>query len=119
MKLIIDIEPRYCKDMQSNIKELYYEAINRITEAVRNGVPYEGQSSDYDKGFNDGYAEALKNLPEYRELSKKFERPQGRWIVKSNGITNHYACDKCGSPGDIQDKFCRECGVAMRGDHKK
>ena len=41
MKLIIDIEPRYCKDMQSDIKGLYYEAINRITEAVRNGQPYE------------------------------------------------------------------------------
>jgi hypothetical protein len=41
MKLIIDIEPRYCKDMQSDVKGLYYEAINRITEAVRNGIPYE------------------------------------------------------------------------------
>lgn len=41
MKLVIDIEPRYCEDMQSDVKELYYEAINRITEAVRNGIPYE------------------------------------------------------------------------------
>ena len=41
MKLIIDIEPRYCKYMYSDVKELYYEAINRITEAVRNGKPYE------------------------------------------------------------------------------
>ena len=41
MKLIIDIEPRYCKDMRSDIKGLYYDAINRIIEAVSNGVPYE------------------------------------------------------------------------------
>ena len=41
MKLIIDIEPRYCKDMRSEIKELYYEAINHIIEAVSNGIPYE------------------------------------------------------------------------------
>jgi hypothetical protein len=47
MKLIIDIEPRYCKDMQSDVKELYYEAINRITEAVRNGKPYEETQGDF------------------------------------------------------------------------
>ena len=41
MKLIIDIDPRYCKDMRSEVKELYYEAINRIIEAVSNGKPYE------------------------------------------------------------------------------
>ena len=46
----------------------------------------------------------------------KDDRPQGKWIVKSNGNTNYYACDKCGSAGDIQDKFCRECGAAMRGE---
>ena len=43
------------------------------------------------------------------------DRPQGEWIVKSNGTTNYCACDKCGSAGDIQDKFCRECGADMRG----
>ena len=41
MKLIIDIEPRYCKNMRSDVRELYYEAINRIIEAVSNGKPYE------------------------------------------------------------------------------
>lgn len=41
MKLIIDIDPRYCKDMHSEVKALYYEAITRITEAVSNGSPYE------------------------------------------------------------------------------
>ena len=44
------------------------------------------------------------------------ERPQGKWVVNSNGTTNFYACDKCGSAGDIQDKFCRECEAAMRGE---
>ena len=83
MKLIIDIEPRYCKYMYSDVKELYYEAINRITEAVRNGQPYEEKSHDYDKGFNAGYAEAIKNLPEYRELAAKFEQHQ----EKSSGDT--------------------------------
>lgn len=44
------------------------------------------------------------------------DRPQGEWVVKSNGTTNYYACNKCGNAGDIQDKFCRECGADMRGD---
>lgn len=46
----------------------------------------------------------------------KDEKPQGKWIVKSNGTTNYYACNKCGNAGDIQDKFCRECEVKMRND---
>ena len=41
MKLLIDVESRYCKDLQSDVKELYYGALNRITEAVRNGIPYD------------------------------------------------------------------------------
>lgn len=41
MKLIIDIEPRYCKNMHSDVKGLYYEAIDRIIEAVSNGIPYD------------------------------------------------------------------------------
>jgi len=41
MKIVIDIEPRYCENMQSDIKPLYYEAISRIKEAIRNGIPYE------------------------------------------------------------------------------
>ena len=49
----------------------------------------------------------------------KDERPQGEWLVKSNGTTNYYACDKCGSAGDIQDKFCRECGADMRKGGKE
>ena len=44
------------------------------------------------------------------------ERPKGEWIIKSNGTTNHYACNKCGNAGDIQDKFCRGCGTRMKGD---
>ena len=40
MKLVIDIEPRYCEDMDSGIKSLYYEAISRIKDAVRTGKPY-------------------------------------------------------------------------------
>ena len=55
MKLIIDIEPRYYKNMRSEVKELYYEAINRITEAVSSGIPYDerpqGEWIDYDNTF--------------------------------------------------------------------
>ena len=40
-------------------------------------------------------------------------RPQGEWIIKSNGTTNYYACNKCGNAGDIQDKFCRNCGAMV------
>lgn len=50
----------------------------------------------------------------YKAGKRDFKPQQGEWIVKSNGTTNYYACDKCGSAGDIQDKFCRECGADMR-----
>jgi len=49
-----------------------------------------------------------------RGSHEAYIRPQGEWVVKSNGTTNYYACNKCGSAGDIQDKFCRECGAGMR-----
>lgn len=51
----------------------------------------------------------------YKAGKKDFAPKQGEWIVKSNGTTNYYACNKCGNAGDIQDKFCRECGADMRG----
>ena len=41
-------------------------------------------------------------------------RPIGEWIIKSNGTTNYYACNKCGSAGDFQDNFCRVCGNMMK-----
>lgn len=42
------------------------------------------------------------------------KRPQGEWIVKSSGTTHYFMCSKCGSAGDIQDKYCRECGLKMK-----
>lgn len=65
----------------------------------------------------------LKSIPEVSLEEQKIKRdkgdienPRGEWIVKSNGTTNYYACDKCGSAGDIQDKFCRECGAKMKNN---
>ena len=75
-------------------------------------------------GFYDKLIELIDNAPTVKpycyfcgqkEHGQTVERPQGEWIVKSNGTTHYYACDKCGSAGDIQDKFCRECGADMRG----
>ena len=89
MKLIIDIEPRYCKYMDSDVKELYYEAINRITEAVRNGIPYEEKQGEWitiigyanvraficDKcnGFNDLPTNYCPNCGASLKLGKKIE----------------------------------------------
>lgn len=50
-----------------------------------------------------------------REAPTIEERPQGEWIIKSNGTTNYHACSECGHAGDFQDKFCRDCGADMRG----
>jgi len=47
------------------------------------------------------------------------KRPQGEWIVKSSGTTHYFMCSKCGSAGDIQDKYCRECGLKMKGGDEK
>lgn len=47
------------------------------------------------------------------ELIKGDDKLRGIWIIKSNGLTNHYACNQCDNPGDIQDKFCRYCGAEM------
>lgn len=46
-------------------------------------------------------------------------RSQGEWIIKSNGTTNYFVCNKCGSAGDIQDKYCRECGLKMKGGNEE
>lgn len=57
-------------------------------------------------------------VPDMLQGWKYEERPRGEWIVVSNDIINHHVdciCSKCGHAGDFQDKFCRECGVDMRG----
>lgn len=46
-------------------------------------------------------------------------RSQGEWMIKSNGTTNYFVCNKCGSAGDIQDKYCRECGLKMKGGNEE
>lgn len=95
MKLIIDIEPRYCKDMDSDVKGLYYEAINRITEAVRNGIPYEERP--------------------HGKWIKIFENP----------FTNGYVCSVCGHKIQVTEQFlpkvteCEVCGANMTGSTDK
>ena len=81
----------------------------KLIEIINNAPTVETYSEEdmcdtTSNGFDIGYDFA----------KAKYERPQGKWIVKSNGTTHYYACDKCGSAGDIQDKFCRECGADMR-----
>lgn len=92
MKLIIDIEPRYCKDMDSDIKELYYEAINHITEAVRNGIPYDDRPQ----------GEWIKDT-------------QGDTICSNCGFECLYSED-----GFLYSlgRYCHHCGAKMNGDAK-
>ncbi len=100
MKLIIDIEPRYCKDMESDVKELYYEAINRITEAVRNGKPYDNY--EYIEG--------------YKQTNLKTVRPPQYWLWDDTG---HFYCPRCKKYPDYQIRlmnFCPNCGCDLRGE---
>lgn len=68
---------------------------------------------EYDEGFNAGYAEAIKNIPEYRELANKLQRPHGKW--KFDGWSIY--CSECGYRPKIGgSNFCSECGADMRGE---
>ena len=87
MKLIVDIEPRYYKNMRSEVKELYYEAINRITEAVSNGTPYEDRPRG--KWIIDGHH------------------------IRCNRC-NEYICNTDREGNKIPDNFCPNCGADMR-----
>ena len=62
----------------------------------------------YQEAYQTGYEEG------------KNERPQGKWIVKSSGTTNYYACNKCnktfgfdGLEPNIEFYFCPNCGAEM------
>lgn len=94
MKLIIDIEPRYYTNMHSEIKELYYGAINRITEAVSNGIPYE-------------------------ERPQGKWAKTGQSFVNPNKFRN-FCCSNCLWELDehirIEPNFCPNCGADMRGE---
>ena len=100
------------------------DALKEVITANHYLLSSRNNSIDYGM-FTTGIIQAIDNAPTveypfYQEAYQtgyeegKNERPQGKWIVKSNGTTHYYACDKCGSAGDIQDKFCRECGADMR-----
>lgn len=49
------------------------------------------------------------------------ERMKAKWIV--GGIeedstyigSRWYECERCHTPGDLRDKFCRGCGAMMEG----
>ena len=90
------------RDIKDHIGELLLvysgeELANAILNAIDNALTV---PNEYMRG--------------YEAAEREYKRPQGKWIVKSNGTTNYYACNKCENAGDIQDKFCRECGADMR-----
>ena len=131
MKLIIDIEPRYCKDMRSDVKGLYYEAINRIIEAVSNGIPYdekpqgdlisrEALKKAYFNAINEtsigevSIIDLIDKVPTvlhdnysmgYQDGIRKAlsERPQGEWEDYDNTF---YKCPDCGY---LLEKCCPQC----------
>lgn len=89
MKLIIDIEPRYCENMRSEVKALYYEAVNRIIGAVSNGKPYEE-----------------KQTGEWI-------------IVKDERYGDNVKCPFCGKELAGTDlNFCCKCGAKLVGSEK-
>lgn len=115
MKLIIDIESRYCEDMDSEIKELYYEAISRIKEAIRNGIPYE-EKPKYFPPCED----CNKKMEEIRQAydkMKAMEKPQSEWIDHSEDY-GYVECPVCGNLtsccGDKDElHYCWSCGSKL------
>lgn len=75
-----------------------------LDEIIDNAPTVEEKS--YAMGYQDGLEDVLDGI-----------RPQGKWIYHSDDYIAFYTCDKCGSAGDIQDKFCRNCGANMRGEN--
>ena len=123
MKLIIDIEPRYCKNINSDVKGLYYEAINRITEAVSNGVPYDERPQDkWGKWVISEIQCPTVPLPDFKEGYKQaiidgktnFSRQKGEWVIGETGTNNF--CSVCKEfVLSTHYNFCPNCGADMRG----
>ncbi len=63
---------------------------------------------EYDEGFNAGYAEAIKNIPEYRKLANKLQRPQGGWIPVSKRSPEEKLFNPSGSDFgfDFEEVLC-------------
>ena len=99
MKRIIDIPDDYFSLISEYGVQSYIAVADK---AIRDSEPY-------------NEAEVWNKSNELLEKRLSYlGRPKGRWVIGGNGTTKYYCCSECGSAGDIQDKFCRECGTDMR-----
>ncbi len=117
MRLIdADAFKEYIKEFEDDYENAYIicEYIDNAPTVVKD------YDREYDEGFNAGYAEAIKNIPEYRKLANKLQRPQGEWIiVKDKRYGDNVKCPFCEKELAGTDlNFCCKCGAKLIGSEK-
>ena len=75
-------------------------------------VMEEHEKIGFEKGFNEGYAQAVTD--------RENERPKGVWVHTDNrwGL-GEWECNKCHGYSKARDNFCGNCGAEMRGGGDK
>lgn len=66
----------------------------------------------YEKGYRDGYAEALEVTDDAEPVR------HGRWRYIENYMDTYrtiYECSECGSLSNRKDNYCWNCGAKMDG----
>lgn len=118
MKLIIDIPEEVVTAIQGG-EDYRYD----IHTAIAQGKPFFPFSEEVLYKITDAEWEHSDTFwvttPSGKKVEFEKKRPQGTWVVKPNGTTHYFMCNKCGSAGDIQDKYCRECGLKMKGGNEE
>ena len=103
------------------------EAAEELSQALTDEVIAAHEQIAYDRGFRDGYAEAIEVEPikhgtvtltyeEYGELCSyalAYEKNHGEWLIDKSGSL---MCSKCGTLLDEAQKpsrYCPNCGASM------
>lgn len=89
---------------------IYREDAIKAVEELPNA--YNGWSDAYDKAY---IISTLEEVP-------KADRPQGKWIAKTENYHSHWVCSECGGWALLEyneqmclSNYCPNCGCRMKG----
>ena len=85
------------------------EAIGRVPTVDIDAITESHERTGYDRGFRDGYAEALK------ETDNVPDKNVGKW-TDVNGDGSLWRCSVCGETQCCYDNYCGNCGAKMGKD---